>query len=101
GSDRGRRPPWAEPLRHRRNRRTGARPLSHPRGSGPLLAAAPPARLGVPARPEVAAVVHRAAGAAEARMTPEKHLLDPIGMGPGFRTRVMRQTTCHMKVAPG
>jgi hypothetical protein len=68
-SHRGGRPRRPEPLRGRRNRRTGAVALPHP-GNGREVAATPQAaRLGLPARPEVAAVFDRSAGAAEPEVT--------------------------------
>ena len=63
-ADRRGRPRRPEPLRDRRPRRAGAVALPHP-GAGRKVAAAPQAaRVGLPARPEVAALVHGAARAA-------------------------------------
>ena len=57
-ADRGGRPRRPEPLRDRRPRRAGAVALPHP-GAGRKVAAAPQAaRVGFPARPEVAALLY-------------------------------------------
>ena len=61
--DRGGRSRRSKPLRQRRRGRSGARPLSHPRGGRALAAPPQAARLGVPARAQIATLVHGTAGA--------------------------------------
>ena len=80
-ADRGRRPRRPEPLRDRRPRRAGALALPHSGAARKVAAAPQAARLGLPARAEVAALLHGAARAAP-EIDGRAHRLRPVRRDP-------------------